>query len=181
MKNVLIVAMGDTGSEPEALRQSLEVFGFFVGVRYIGRPRDLIEVLENSLLFRADYIVLSCHGENGSIIMPHLSDSIYEADEPKGNFSAEEIARHCKLSGVTILNLGCTTGQSDISRVFSKSNHYIAPADYVAGNSALCFAVRFFYEIAQNKHSIHDAYLLAAGTDGETGYFKYFPNKQWGG
>lgn len=181
MNTVLIAAVDGTGSEPEALRQMLEVFGFFAATKYVARPRDMIDILEDQLPFHADYLIISCHGENGAILMPLLGESIYEADEPKCNFSAEEIARYCKLSGKTILNLGCTTGQGDISGIFSKYNHYIAPTDYVAGNSALCFAVRFFYEIAQNKRTIHDAYLLAAGTDEETGYFEYFPNKQRGG
>ncbi len=174
MNTVLIAAVDGTGSEPEALRQMLEVFGFFVATKYVARPRDMIGILEDQLPFHADYLIISCHGENGSILMPQLGERIYEPDEPRGNFSVAEIERYCKLSGKTILNLGCTTGQSDISNVFARNNQYIAPTDYVAGNSALYFAVRFFYEISQNGRTVHDAWQLAAKTDEETEYFAYY-------
>ena len=49
MKNVLIVAIGDVGNEPEAIRQILERFNYFVGVKYVGRPDDFIKVLLNYL------------------------------------------------------------------------------------------------------------------------------------
>ena len=174
MNTVLIAAVEGTGSEPEALRQMLEAFGFFVAIKYVARPRDLIDILADDLQFHADFLILSCHGENGSILMPQLHDSIYEPDEPKGNFSAVEVARYCKLTGKTILNLGCTTGQQDISNTFAKNNQYIAPTNYVSGSSALYFAVRFFYEIAQHQHSVHDTRQLASKTDAETECFAFY-------
>lgn len=45
MKKVLIVMIGNVGSEPEALRQSLENFGYFVAVQGMGRPNDFISLL----------------------------------------------------------------------------------------------------------------------------------------
>lgn len=174
MNTVLIAAVDGTGSEPEALRQTLEVFGFFVATKYVARPRDLIDILEDKIPFHADYLIISCHGENGAILMPCLGESIYDADEPRGNFSAAEIERFCKLSGKTILNLGCTTGKKSIAGAFSKNNQYIAPMDYVAGNSALYFAARFFYEIAQNGCTVYDAWQRASSTDEETGYFAFY-------
>lgn len=174
MNTVLIAAVDGTGSEAEALRQALEVFGFFVATKYVARPRDMVAILEDRLPIHADYLIISCHGENGAIVMPQLGENIYEPDETRGNFSSAEIDHYCKLSGKTILNLGCTTGQADISNVFARNNQYIAPTDYVAGNSALCFAVRFFYEIAQNGHTVYDAWQLAANTDAETECFAYY-------
>jgi len=158
------------------MRQTLEVFGFFVATKYVARPKDMIDILENNIPFPWDYLIISCHGENGAILMPLLAESIYEPDEPRGNFSAAEIERYCKLSGKTVLNLGCTTGQENIAGVFAKQNQYIAPTDYVAGNSALYFAVRFFYEIAQNGRTVHDAWKLASNADKETFSFAYYSN-----
>ena len=176
METVLIAAVDGTGSEPEALRQTLEVFGFFVATKYVARPKDMVDILEDKLPFPWDYLIISCHGENGAIIMPLLAESIYEPDEPRENFSAAEIEHYCKLSGKTVLNLGCTTGQENIAGVFAKHNQYIAPTDYVSGNSALYFAVRLFYEIAQNGRTVHVAWQLAANTDEETGFFAYYSN-----
>ena len=87
VKNILILVIGSTGNEPEALRQSLEYFGYFVAVKYIGRPNDLISVLKGDLPFETDCIILSCHGENGEMLMPVLGDDVYEAVEIEAKYS----------------------------------------------------------------------------------------------
>ena len=44
IKNVLIVVIGNTGNEPEALSQALENFNYIVVMNYIGRPNVFINV-----------------------------------------------------------------------------------------------------------------------------------------
>lgn len=171
MKTVLIAAFDNAGSEPEALRQALETFGWFVATKYIARPADLMDALGGQLPLEPDFLVLSCHGEKGSILMPVLGESIYRDDEPRGPFAADDVARCLRLSGKVILNLGCSTGLPPLSDVFAQSNTYIAPMDDVAGTSALMFAIRFFYELAQNERSIPDACQLARAIDEETALF----------
>lgn len=173
MKNILILVIGSTGNEPEALRQTLEYFGYFVAVKYIGRPNDLISALKGDLLFEADCIILSCHGENGEIIMPVLGDEVYEEDEPKGNITALDIEKHLKLKDKLILNLGCTTGEKDLAKAFSKKNTYIASDDYTEGNAALYFAISLFYEMSKGTE-FDKSYKIAKATDSETNLFKIF-------
>ena len=170
MKTVLIAAF-DTGIEPEALRQTLEHFGYLVVRKNIGRPADLMDILGGALPLEPDLLVLSCHGESGGIVMPELGEAVYREDEPRGNFGAAETARYLHLSGKVILNLGCTTGQEPLADVFSACNTYIAPTDYVEGSSALLFAIRFFYELAQNGKTVPEAWEAARSTDAETGLF----------
>lgn len=173
IERILIVSFGDTGNEPEAIRQVLEGFNFFVGIKYIGRPNDFIEVLNGELPFEADCLIFSCHGENGKIIMPFLGQGVYEEKEPRGNFSFNEVNKHIKLYDKFIISLGCTTGTSEMSNVFSKHNTYIAPSGYVDGKAALFFSVKLFYEIVQNNKSIDEAYILAKENDTETNLFKF--------
>lgn len=173
IKNILILVIGSTGNEPEALRQSLEYFGYFVAIKYIGRPNDFISVLKGDLLFDPDCIILSCHGEDGEIIMPVLGDDVYEADEPKGNITASDIDKHLKLKDKLILNLGCTTGEKDLAKAFSKKNTYIASDDYTEGNAALYFAISLFYEMSKGI-DLDKAYKTAKATDSETKFLKIF-------
>lgn len=175
MKTVLIAAFDGAGGEAEALRQSLEVFGYFVAVRYIARPGDLIALLSDRIPFPAEHIILSCHGEPGRILMPPLGEAVYSPEEPRGDFSSDMLSRYLKLSERTILNLGCCTGQEEMAKVFSAENTYIAPVDYVYGSSALCFSLRFYYELAQNGQTVPEACKIAAGMDAETALFNYFP------
>ena len=173
MKNILIVVIGSVGNEPEALRQSLEYFGFFVAVQYIGRPNDLISVLQGNLVFDPDCIILSCHGEDGEIILPVLGDDVYAPDEPRGNITAADVAKYLKLQNKLILNLGCTTGSTAMAAAFSKQNTYIASDDYTEGNAALYFAVSLFYELSKGT-ILEEAYEKAKATDSETALFRLF-------
>ncbi len=174
MKNILIVVIGSTGNEPEALRQTLEYFGYFVAVKYIGRPNDFISVLNGDMVFNPDCIILSCHGENGEIIMPVLGDDVYEVNEPKGNIKYCDIEKHLKLHDKLILNLGCTTGEKTLAKAFSKCNTYIAPDNYIEANSALYFAISLFYEMSKDGARLKDAYKTAKENDKETKMFRLF-------
>lgn len=174
MKNILIVVIGNVDSEKEALRHSLELFEYFVAVKYIGRPKDLFSVLKGDLPFDPDCIILSCHGEDGEIIMPELGEDIYEPDEPRGNFSALDVDKHLNLRGKLILNLGCTTGKTTLANAFSKQNTYIAPVDYILGNAALFFAITFFYEMTKEGAQVESAYKVAKERDSETGLFQLY-------
>lgn len=169
MGKVLIVSFSDAGNEAQALRQVLELYGFLVLIKYIGRPNDFIDVLEDKVELNADYIIISCHGEDGRIIMPKLHESIYLQDEPKYDFSSNEIEMYIKLSNKIIINTGCSTGNKNMMDVFSKNNNtYIAPTDYVDGNAVFIFAVNMFYSLARNIDVI-TSFNKARQLDNDTG------------
>ena len=174
MKNILILVIGGTGNEPEALRQALEYFGFFVAVKYIGRPKDFMAVLGGETVFDPDCIILSCHGEDGEIIMPVLGEAVYEADEPRGNMTVSDIDKYLHLQGKLILNLGCTTGEKAMATAFAKQNTYIASNDYTEGNAALYFAVTLFYELSKDGVTVAEAFKKAKSTDSETQLFQIY-------
>ena len=178
MQNILIVNISGTGNEAEALRQTLENMNYFVCIKNIGHPKDFTDILSGKLLFDPDCIIVSCHGHDGKIIMPTLGDSLYETNEPKGDFSCEEIRRFIDISGKVIINLGCTTGSQALADTFSANNIYIAPTGYIDGNAALFFAIRLFYELTSRKCDIKDAYLSAKKTDHETHLFCMQQNKK---
>lgn len=173
MKNILILNVCDTGNEAEALRQVLEYMNFFVGIKKIGRPKDFIDSLSGKLPFDPDCVIISCHGEDGKILMPILGESVYFDDEPRGAFSCKEIERCLKMSDKLIVSTGCTTGENDIGAAFSQRNNYIAPSGYIEGDSALFFVIRLFYNFVRGKN-INDAFLDTQATDSETEMFRFF-------
>jgi len=174
MKNVIIAVIGNTGSEAEALRQSLEAFGYFVAIKYIGRPNDFVSVLKGELIFEPDCLILSCHGDEGEILMPVLGENVYELDEPRGNMSASDIDNYLELQDKLILNLGCTTGEAAIAKAFAKQNIYIAPNDYIEGSAALYFAISLFYEMSKDGAQLEESFKVARGKDSETELFQLF-------
>ena len=77
------------------MRQTLEWFPYFVAVKYIGRPNDFMEVLENKLLMDFDYIIISTYGDGVHLLCPYavkvFSESnryIAPVDDIEGNASA---------------------------------------------------------------------------------------------
>lgn len=175
-KNILIVAMGDTGNEPEALRQVLENLGYFVMMYYVGRPNDFRKVLRGEFPFQADCIILSCHGEDGGFVAPILGEDVYEKDEIRGNYMPADVVADLQIKNKLIISLGCTTGQEEMSKAFGKDNLYIAPVDYVQGGAALFFAVKLFYELKRKENQIKEGsfeqiFKLAKETDDETRLF----------
>lgn len=174
--HVLITVFPNAGNEPEALRQVLESFGCLVLIKYVGRPNDFISVLTGTNHFDPDVVILSGHGEDGKFIMPVLDRPVYTEDEPKGNFSSDEINQYLKLTGKTIVSTCCTTGSEDLAAVFSKENVYLAPVDYIEGNAVLLFMVDFFYQIIQRNLTIEDAWNHARSLDKETALFAFYKN-----
>lgn len=177
-ENVLLIDMGDTGSEVEAIRQALEWFGYKVLKFSIGRPNDFLKVLEGYNVFNYKYIIISCHGidddESAKIIMPKLHESVYSDDEPKGDFDAEQITKYNRLKDKVIISTGCTTGDKKLALAFVNSkNIYIAPDGYPEGSSSLMFAISLFYQLQKNN-DIKKAYETAKNTDDETGIFKLY-------
>lgn len=164
---VLILNFADTGNEPELLRQSLEHFGYTVIMNYIGRPNDFIEVLEDRFPIPYDYLIISCHGNDGNFVMPILGEDIYTLGEPRHDLSHTDIAKYLRISGKTIISTGCTTGYTEVCKVFGKNNVYIAPTDYIEGTSAAYFVVSMFYALSRGKE-FTDAFAFAKGLDEET-------------
>lgn len=176
IQNILIINLSDTGNEAESLRQVLEYMNFFVGMKNIGRPKDFMELLAGKAPFDPECIIISCHGDNGKIIMPELCESVYFKDEPKSSFSSEEITKFLNISGKIIVNLGCTTGGNDMAAAFSANNTYIAPCGYIEANAALFFTIKLFYELSSKQCAIKSAYLAAKETDDETRLFCLYQN-----
>ncbi|WP_188066007.1 delta-aminolevulinic acid dehydratase [Brevibacillus brevis] len=175
--NVALVVGPDTDQDSQAIRNTLEYFGARVFTYWIGRPSDLIDVLNGSDLYpNTDMIILNFHGDEGSLIMPELGEDVYEEGEPKDNFGPDEVRLFAKLDGKIVLGNGCSLGDPKLAKAFLESgcHMYIGPDDYPDGSSALMFALRFFYEVIQNKKSVEEAFRIAKATDEETEMYQLY-------
>ena len=108
---VALVVGPDCDMESQAVRAALECFGVRVFTYWIGRPNDLISVLSGDDVYDGtDMILLNFHGDEGGLIMPELGEEVYEEEEPKGDFGADEIRRYAKLDGKTVIANGRSLG-----------------------------------------------------------------------
>lgn len=169
---MLLVNLNDTGSEVEAIRQTLECFGYKVLNYQISRPNDFINILNNYNDYNYKYSIISCHGasgaDEGKILMPILNDRLYEVNEPKQNFGYKEIEKYNKLNNKVIINTGCSTGKSqDLIKAFTKNNNiYIAPNGDPEGDSSLFFIQNLFYNL--KRYDLFESFEKANNYDNET-------------
>ena len=116
-------------------------------------------------------LIISTHGEEGKIIMPKLADEVYETEEPKIDFGQSEIIKYGNLQDFLVVTTGCTLDKlSDCFKQIGCKN-YIAPDEYIEGNSALIFVTTFFYELSKNT-PLDLAFTKAQKIDEETEHFK---------
>lgn len=174
--NVLILDFGNTGNEVEAIRQCLEYFGYDVFKYSIGRPNDFIKILSDKYAIDYKYLIISCHGIDEKIIMPKLGEEIYTENEPKQDFTSEDIKKYIKLKNKIIINTGCSTGASiEVKNAFvNDSNYYISPNGYPEASSALIFIINLFYQLKNN--SLDNSFENSKNIDEETSIFEISKN-----
>ncbi len=129
---ILIAALEGATAEAVALRSALEYFGAFVAVKWIGRPRDFMDVLNGKLPIAPDYVVISGHGDEDGFLMSKLGENVYEPDEPRGNFTPEEVKKHLMIKGVVPSTLLCDRRRRHVGR-FSQSGMYLYCAVRLCG------------------------------------------------
>ncbi|WP_166703032.1 delta-aminolevulinic acid dehydratase [Bacillus albus] len=177
MLNVALVVGFNSDLEAQSIRASLEYFGARVITYWIGRPKDFIEVISSKNLFNdINYIIFCFHGEEGKFVMEELGEDIYEQDEPRGYFGAEEIYKYAKLHNTHIVNSGCTLGEQKLAESFLRSGakSYIGSIDYVDGNAALMFTIRLFYGLISYEKTLEDAFQEAKLINEETHTFQFY-------
>lgn len=161
-EDITIVSVGDA-LEAITVRALLESYNYRVTMHWIGSRKELLEVLAGNIEIY-QICVLSCHGIKEGIIVP---------DEP--SVGANEIAQTAKLTGKTIINLGCLTGSKDFVQAFKDSGakSYIAPVEYPESRAAINFVSNLFVLLAANT-GLSEAVQRAAAFDKETEQFKFF-------
>lgn len=175
--NVALVVGFNSDLEAQSIRASLEYFGARVITYWIGRPKDFIEVISSKNVFNdINYIIFCFHGEEGKFVMEELGEDIYEQDEPRGYFGAEEIYKYAKLHNTHIVNSGCTLGEQKLAESFLRSGakSYIGSIDYVDGNAALMFTIRLFYGLISYEKTLEDAFQEAKLINEETHTFQFY-------
>lgn len=175
---IALLHTDDVGNEYEAIRQTLEYFGYEVFRKAIGRPKDFVDIIsgENEFFAALPIWVLSVHGEDGQILMPELAEEVYVEKEPRGPISADFIKRNARFSQQLIISTGCTLGSESMGQAFLKSGAmgFIAPANYIEGNAALIFIHHFFYLFSQNPSDTNKAFKKASSIDKETSIFNWY-------
>ncbi|MFD7158793.1 hypothetical protein ACFV9C_29630 [Kribbella sp. NPDC059898] len=130
--DLTIIALGDA-LEANAVRAILEGFNYRTTTHWVGSRAELVKLLAGDLP-TDDTVVLSCHGDDGTILVPQ---------EPP--ITADDVRTRAHLDGKTIINLGCETARLAPAFHQAGATHYIAPTAAPDGTAALAFVTNFFF------------------------------------
>ena len=173
--NILIVST-DCDAEASALRAALEWYHTDVMIKYIGRPQDFLDVLEGNhpFLMQPDVLILCGHGDNGRFLMPELGEDIYFDGEPR-QISPDDVRAHLKWKPQICISTACTTGVPAMGAAFAECGvPYLAPDDYIEGNTPLFFILHLFYLHLNGGKPFAEAAELAKQTDADTAMYRMY-------
>jgi len=162
-KMVSLIVVGYVGKEAEAIRSTLEYFNYRVDTHWIGSKNELKLIFSGGIKTN-DILIICCHGSQDGFIID---------GEP--SFTVNEINDVSKLLDKIILSNGCLTGRQEISEAIIDcgASAYIAPTDYIDGNTSLLFINHLFYFLSKGD-SLKEAYQKSHKFDQESSLFKMF-------
>ncbi|MER7244933.1 hypothetical protein [Kribbella sp. NPDC000426] len=157
-QNLTVVAVGDA-LEATAVRAILEGLNYRITTHWVGSRAELLKLLSGEIP-TDDIMILSCHGDEGGILVP---------GEPA--ITADDVREHGRLDGKTVVNLGCGTGAMSPAFRAAGTAAYVAPTEYPDGSAAIAFVGNLFFLRAYDV-SLDEAVRRAAGFHPECEQFK---------
>lgn len=142
-----------------AVRASLELFRLNVYAHFCVQKRNVVDFLAGSIP-DSQYVVLCSHGLGSSDVPEEHPDQMrlgfHVVDEVDGKWEKVEFAltpanipEYVKLTGRTVIALGCGNGREPIAEAFLAAGcrAYAGAITPVDQDSTALFAIAFFYHL----------------------------------
>lgn len=140
------------GGFARPLRDGLEAFGVQVNYLRVGQPRHLVAALDGTRPI-APYVILSCHGDEGRILMDEVADELAAFQPFNGPVGPDRVREHFRLPGSVTLVTGCDTGDPALADAFLDAGaaRYIAPRGAPFGYASMFAPLFLFYELTEQR------------------------------
>ncbi|WP_113902385.1 MULTISPECIES: hypothetical protein [Brevibacterium] len=135
----------------DAVRTGLERFGIRTRLTRVGQARHLVAALSEDSA--AEFLLLLCHGDGGSIVLPELAAEI-ECHQPfHGAVTPDEISGFARCDGRLVIATGCETGHPALAQAFldSGATAYIAPTGAPFGYASYFAPLSLFYDLTERR------------------------------
>lgn len=142
--------------EGTTLRGALEMFGVQVNRMPVGQCRQLVEVLQRGTA--SPYVILACHGDEGSIVLPDLVPELERYQPYHHRLTPADLRSFAHFDGAAVMATGCHTGHPDLVEAVLAcgASAYVAPSNAPFGYASFFAPVLLFYELTQQR-SLADA------------------------
>ncbi len=162
-----LLDIGD--SSAPRLRSGLEEFGVRVNYLPIGQPRHVLAALGGERLV-APYVIVSCHGDDGRILLPELAGPIAAEQPFTDRMGPKRVRRYLRLAGSTVVCTGCDTGKPALAQAFldAGAGAYFAPTDAPEGHDAFLAVLLLFHQLTAGRPLREAAHRVRTYDDGLT-------------
>ncbi|MGC0343656.1 hypothetical protein [Streptomyces sp. SLBN-8D4] len=154
------------GGFARPLRDGLEAFGAQVNYLRVGQPRHLVAALDGTRPI-APYVILSCHGDEGRILMEDVAEELAGFQPFNGDVGPDRVREHFHLPGSVTLVTGCDTGDPALADAFldAGAGIYVAPRGAPFGYASMFAPLFFFYELTELRTPLAAVERLRAHDD----------------
>jgi hypothetical protein len=155
----------------DALRTALETFGVRVTRSPVGQARHLVQALGAGST--APFVVLACHGDEGSIVLPELAPELERYQPFSRRVTPADLRSFARFDGATVIATGCDTGHPSLVRAVLDCGAaaYIAPDGAPFGYASFFAPVFLFYELTEQR-SVATAVERLRSHDAELGMWR---------
>jgi hypothetical protein len=159
-----LIDLGGRFARP--LRDGLEAFGVQVNYLRVGQPRHLVAALDGTRPI-APYVILSCHGDEGRILMEDVAEELAGFQPFNGDVGPDRVREHFHLPGSVTLVTGCDTGDPALADAFldAGAGIYVAPRGAPFGYASMFAPLFFFYELTELRTPLAAVERLRAHDD----------------
>lgn len=159
-------------SSARLVRDALEEFGIRVDYFPIGQSRHVLAALGGDRPI-APYVIVSCHGSDGRILLPELGGPVAEAQPFLDALGPEHVREYLRIPGSTVVCTGCDTGTGALAEAFLEAGAgaYFAPTDSPDGHTAFLAVLLLFYELTAG-HDLRHAVDRVRTYDNEMSMWK---------
>lgn len=140
----------DTTGQGEVLRPLLEQYGIQVELCRVGQARHLAAALTAP---EVPYVVLSCHGDEGAIVLDDLADEVQRFQPFGPRVTPADVRRVADLRGATVIATGCDMGAEAMADAIldAGAEAYVAPTGAPFGYASVFAPAMIFYDLTQGS------------------------------
>lgn len=155
----------DVDAEGAALRPLLECLGIGVELVRVGQARHLAAALAAPPV---PYVVLSCHGDEGRIVLDELADEVQQWQPFGPLVEPADVRSVAELHGAVVIATGCDLADSAMAEAFldSGASDYVAPAGAPFGYASVLAPALLFYDLTEQR-TLDEAMTALRAHDGE--------------
>lgn len=177
---VHIVAI-DTGLQAHAIRATAEHFGASVMVIWAGNSAQVVDCLSSRP--RADVIVLSAHGDERGMLLPHIDEEFSSLYPYSDAIRPTDFAQFLALDGSVVLNNGCMGGTDEMAAAFLScgASAYAGATDYPDAAASTKYVLDFLYSyLLQHVGDVERAHQVASTVEDDRQMFRLYAGNRTG-